>query len=63
MVVMWLANIICVGMIRGFAAQTGAVTLAQIWWALAAFMGTQVITGIIRYESRTGVWKALKEES
>lgn len=62
MVVMWLANFVCVGMIRGFAAGGQLVTLAQIWWALAAFMATQVVAGIIRYESKTGVWKILREE-
>ena len=41
----------------------GAVpSLNQIWWALAAFMGTQVVTGILRYNSATGVWKILKGE-
>lgn len=63
MVVMWIANVVCVGMIRGFAAGGSVVTLAQIWWALAAFMGVQVVTGIIRYESRTGVWKALRSSA
>jgi Na+-driven multidrug efflux pump len=62
MLAMWVANFVCVGMIRGWlvASTTGAVTLAQLWWALAAFMGTQVVTGIIRYESKTGPWKVLK---
>ena len=38
---------------------TGNVSLGQLWWALAAFMGTQVVAGIVRYESKTGVWKVL----
>jgi putative MATE family efflux protein len=63
MIVMWLANFCCVGMIRGFGAGGTLVTLRQIWLALAAFMGTQVVLGIIRYESRTGVWKVLKPET
>ncbi|CAJ1930502.1 unnamed protein product [Cylindrotheca closterium] len=59
---MWTANIVCVGMIKGWSLN-GAVSLGQIWWALAAFMGTQVVTGIIRYQSKTGVWAVLKAES
>ena len=31
---MWLANIICVGMIQVWA-NANAVTLGKIWWALA----------------------------
>jgi hypothetical protein len=53
---MWAANLVCVGMIRWW----GSPSLGQIWWALAAFMATQVATGILRYESKTGVWKVLK---
>ena len=56
MIAMWAANFVCVGMIRWW----GNPTLGQIWWALAAFMATQVVTGIARYESKTGVWKVLK---
>jgi len=59
MVSMWIANFICVGMIK-FG---GTMTLNKIWWALAAFMATQVIAGIVRVESKTGVWKLLKGES
>lgn len=64
MLAMWAANIVCVGMIRGWAVTSanGAVTLGQLWWALAAFMGTQVVTGIARYQSKTGPWKVLNEE-
>lgn len=59
---MWVANFACVGLIW-FAKRGGnAVDLGQIWWSLAVFMGTQVVTGIIRYQSKTGVWKALKAE-
>ena len=65
MLAMWAANIVCVGMIRGWAMKSvnGAVTLGQLWWALAAFMGTQVVTGILRYQSKTGPWKVLKAEN
>jgi putative MATE family efflux protein len=59
MLVMWLANFACVGLIRTFSQQ-GMVSLGQIWWALAAFMGTQVVAGILRVQSKTGVWKVLK---
>ena len=61
MIAMWAANVICVGMIKGFSL-SGTVSLGQIWWALAAFMGTQVVTGILRYQSKTGIWKMLKTE-
>jgi putative MATE family efflux protein len=61
MVTMWAANLVCVGMIQYYRyAQGGVVSLSQIWWALAAFMGTQVILGILRVESKTGVWKLLR---
>jgi len=61
MATMWMANIVCVGLVRVFSSGGEAsITLGQIWWALAAFMGTQVVAGIVRYQSRTGVWKALK---
>ena len=56
MIAMWLANIVCVGTIK----LSGDMTLNKIWWALFAFMGTQVVTGILRVESKTGVWKLLK---
>jgi hypothetical protein len=58
MIAMWIANLVCVGLIK-FG---GVMTLDKIWWALAAFMGTQVVTGILRVESKTGVWKLLKTE-
>jgi putative MATE family efflux protein len=58
MIAMWVANIVCVSMIK-FG---GTMTLGKVWWALAAFMGTQVVSGIIRVESKTGVWKLLKGE-
>lgn len=61
MIAMWTANVACVGLIKAFTLK-GAVTLGQIWWALAAFMGTQVVTGILRYESKTGMWKVLRKQ-
>ncbi len=57
MIAMWAANLVCVGMIK-FG---GVMTLNKVWWALAAFMGTQVVSGIVRVESKTGVWKLLKK--
>jgi hypothetical protein len=55
----WIA-VAWVGLIRGFAQQglAGAgsdVTLGQIWWALAVFMGTQVVAGLVRVQSKKGV--------
>jgi Na+-driven multidrug efflux pump len=61
MAAMWLANIVCVGMIQ-FWSSRSSVTLGRIWWALAAFMGTQVVTGVVRFQSKTGVWKILRAE-
>lgn len=62
MAAMWMANLACVGYIWFLKRSGAAVSLGQIWWALAAFMGTQVVTGVVRYQSKTGVWKALKEQ-
>ena len=59
MIAMWSANFVCVGMVNYFA-RAGTITLGKIWWGLAAFMGTQVVTGILRFQSKTGVWKVLK---
>lgn len=65
MIVMWIANFVCVGMVRNFAQRsvTGVASLGQLWWSLAAFMGIQVLAGILRYESKTGVWKILRHEN
>jgi len=60
MIAMWAANFACVGLIRFFGFQK-TMTIEGIWWALAAFMGTQVITGILRFQSKTGVWKVLRK--
>jgi len=59
MAAMWLANIVCVAMIK-FWQTSQPMTLEKIWWALAAFMGTQVLTGALRFQSKTGVWKVLR---
>ncbi|KAG7364417.1 MATE efflux family protein [Nitzschia inconspicua] len=60
MIAMWAANFVCVGMVRFWSLGGAVPTLNQIWWALAAFMATQVVTGVLRYQSKTGVWKVLK---
>lgn len=62
MIAMWAANLVCVGMVK-FGGGGGVMTLDRIWWALAAFMGTQVVTGVLRFQSKTGVWRALRAES
>jgi Na+-driven multidrug efflux pump len=62
MVVMWISNLVCAGMVD-FFARTGTITLNKIWWALAAFMGTQVVAGIVRYQSKRGVWEVLRAEN
>jgi len=61
MAAMWLANAVSVAMIY-FWQMNNSVTLGKIWWALAAFMGTQVVTGMVRFQSKTGVWKVLRAE-
>lgn len=61
MIAMWLANAVCVGVVRFAGAGGDVVTLAKIWWALAAFMGVQVVTGIARFRSGTGVWRVLRD--
>jgi len=62
MAAMWLANFVCVGMLQFWSKGGGVVTLEQIWWALAAFMGTQVVTGALRFTSKTGIWRILRSE-
>lgn len=59
MAAMWLANLVCVAMIQ-FWANADVMSLGKIWWALAAFMGTQVVTGVIRFQSKTGIWRMLR---
>jgi Na+-driven multidrug efflux pump len=65
---MWLANAACLGLLRYFSVTNvsagggGGVTLGQIWVSLAVFFATQVVAGIVRYESKTGVWKVLRRK-
>jgi hypothetical protein len=61
MIAMWTANFACVGLVRVYATK-GTITLGKIWWALAVFMGTQVVTGILRFESKRGIWKVLRKQ-
>ncbi len=56
MFAMWASNFVCLLLLRF----SGKMTLNKIWYSLAAFMGTQVVTGLFRVQSRTGVWKVLK---
>lgn len=63
MIAMWAANFACVGLIKYFAQGGATVTLYQIWTALFVFMATQLVTGVVRYSSKTGVWKMLKSDT
>jgi putative MATE family efflux protein len=65
MIAMWIANIACIGMVYNFATHSvgGVATLGQLWWSLSAFMGVQVASGIIRYESKTGIWRVLRGQN
>jgi Na+-driven multidrug efflux pump len=63
MMAMWAANIVCIGMVKGWSMGGTVISLGQIWLALAAFMGIQVVTGIIRFQSKTGVWEVLRHEN
>lgn len=58
---MWLANFVAIAMIK-YWEMSSSVTLGKIWWALAAFMGTQVLTGALRFQSKKGCWKLLRAE-
>jgi Na+-driven multidrug efflux pump len=62
MIAMWIANGVCIGMVYNFATHNlnGVASLGQLWWSLSAFMAVQVASGIIRYESKTGIWKVLR---
>jgi hypothetical protein len=60
---MWAANIVCIGMVKAWSMGGAVISMGQIWLALAAFMGTQVVTGIIRFQSKTGVWEVLRHEN
>ena len=59
MAAMWAANVVCIGIIK----LDGTMTLNKIWWALAAFMGTQVVTGIWRFNSNRGIWGTLRADT
>ena len=64
MIAMWIANGVCVGMVYNFAKcnANGIATLSQLWWSLSAFMAVQVASGILRYQSKTGVWNVLRSQ-
>ena len=64
MIAMWIANGVCVGMVYNFAQSgiNGVATLSQLWWSLSAFMAVQVVSGILRYQSKTGIWNVLRAE-
>jgi len=62
MTAMWGANIVCVAMIKLFSMGGNMTSLLQIWWALAAFMAVQVVTSLLRLQSKTGVWQVLRNE-
>ena len=38
-------------------------TVQILFGMQAAFMGTQVVTGAIRFQSKTGVWNMLRAEN
>ena len=61
MLSMWTANLACVGLIKFFSLGGAIVTLNQVWTALFVFMAAQLVTGVARYSSRTGIWKTLKD--
>jgi putative MATE family efflux protein len=65
MIVMWLANAACcaVLMLPSSPTTTHLVSLERIWWGLCAFMTTQVVLGVARYQSRTGPWRILRSTS
>jgi putative MATE family efflux protein len=69
MLVMWLANIVCLAVLMvpltlttATTTMNGLISLERIWWGLCAFMSTQVVFGIARYQSRTGPWRVLRLE-
>jgi putative MATE family efflux protein len=66
MIVMWLANAVCcaVLMLPTLSSSTHhIVSLERIWWGLCAFMTTQVVLGVARYQSHTGPWRILRSSS
>lgn len=63
MIAMWAANLVCLGILKGPGVGLQPPSLVRTWWALAAFMATQVVTAIVRFQSKTGVWSALRYEN
>lgn len=61
MITMGIANLFAAAVL-GSMGRMGEVGLKGIWWALAGFMGTQVMASAIRVKSKTGVWKCLKKD-
>lgn len=59
-ITMWAANFTCIGILKWFSL-AGPLTLSHIWTSLALFMFTQVVVGIVRYESKRGIWRVLQE--
>lgn len=57
-VTMWLANVICIGLLLLWSPHVG---LSELWTALSVFMAIQWVSGVIRFASGTGVWKLLRE--
>ena len=60
MIAMWLSNFSLIGMIYFFKQQS-TMNLINIWWSLAVFMGIQVVSGIFRMYSGSGIWKEVKK--
>tara|TARA_B110000971_G_C19924364_1_gene460797 strand:- start:198 stop:608 length:411 start_codon:yes stop_codon:yes gene_type:complete len=58
---MWGADI-CAIIYLVVQKSNGQLTLFQLWIGLAIFMGVQVVSGLARIRSKTGVWKILADE-
>eukprot|EP00624_Nannochloropsis_granulata_P007048 evm.model.NODE_599_length_13732_cov_29.858433.3 len=56
---MWMANIVCIGMLLLLRPNVG---LSQLWAALSVFMGIQWVSGVVRFLSGTGVWGLLRRQ-
>ncbi len=54
---MWLANVVCIGMLLALRPN---VSLQTLWMALSVFMGIQWVSGVVRFLSGTGVWGLLR---
>ena len=55
---MWCANIACFTVSK-FAEQSSR----GLWMAWAGYYLTQALVGVLRYRSKTGVWKRLQIKS